>query len=77
MAGKEGRRGWPARRAIEDGRQGWPVRVTCEDCRPGGGWCYTMGGQGATGVGQNEWKHEQQRRAASGCLTCLACMKHE
>ena len=33
-----------------------------------------MGGQGATGVGQNEWEHGRQVQAASGCL---AHVKHE
>ena len=33
-----------------------------------------MGGQGATGVGQNEWEHGRKLRAASGCL---AHVKHE
>ena len=71
------KRVWPARMAGEDGWRGWPVRLACEDCWPGAGWRYTMVGRGATGVGQNEWEHGQQVRATSGCLTCLACGKHE
>ena len=50
------------------------MRVAHEDGWPGGGWCYTMGGRGATGVGQNTWEHGRRVRAASGCL---ARVKHE
>ena len=61
--------------AGEGGQQGWLVRVACdEDGRPCAGWCYMMGGQGAMGVGQNEWEHGRQVRAASACL---AHVKHK